>query len=545
MGTLRVMLKLKFVAGLILAAAFCFTAAAQTSVNFGDNGLNFPTPGMPFQAEATMHSTQHLGDGTLIVKEMHVTLARDDQGRFCFVSHSIQPANNIESHIIFDPVSGRELQWGTMSKSVTSTPFRTTSHITVSVLLPERDASSALSPDEKRVTKEDLGSKTIAGIPVVGTRTVTTIAAGNMGNDREIVIRHEQWTSPDFQLIAAELDDNPFSETRIYEITSFERSAPPETLFQAPDNLPERTRTLPPSTPPSFGIAPLQPPPDLPNLFAASVVPPAPTVPPDQQPSSAQVTKLLQLMHPHDQMQSLANAMPVPISNIIKQQFQEQVTLKTANRPGALTPEQQAALTTLMNRYIQKALTLYSTEDMIADLSPIYQRHMTRKDVDAYIAFYSSPAGQRMVDLHPVIEKEYFPLIMRHIAAAQKELTDEMKKEIDACINSAELQPPSSAVRVPLKIAISAGVAAGMLKTKVVPVYPADALEAHISGTVVLHGTIGTEGGVEALRVISGPASLQQAALDAVRQWTYRPYLLNNMPVEVETTINVVFVLDR
>ena len=97
----------KLVAGLILAAAFCLAAAAQTSVNFGDNGLNFPTPGMQFQAEATMHSTQHLGDGTVIVKELHVALARDDQGRFSFVSHSIRPANNLEAHIILDPVSGR------------------------------------------------------------------------------------------------------------------------------------------------------------------------------------------------------------------------------------------------------------------------------------------------------------------------------------------------------------------------------------------------------------------------------------------------------
>jgi protein TonB len=80
-----------------------------------------------------------------------------------------------------------------------------------------------------------------------------------------------------------------------------------------------------------------------------------------------------------------------------------------------------------------------------------------------------------------------------------------------------------------------------MLKTKIDPVYPVEALKNHVSGTVVLHATIGNKGGVEALRAISGPVSLQQAALDAVRQWTYRPYLLNNSPVEVETTINVVF----
>ena len=426
----------EFVACLILAAAFCFTAAAQTSVSFGDNGLNFPTPGMQFQAEATMHSTQHLGDGTVIVKELHVVLARDDQGRFSFESHSIQPANNIESHIILDPVSGCELSWGTLSKTVMRFPLSAKSHVTVTVLPRERDASSTLPTDEKRVTNEDLGSKTIAGIPVVGTRTVTTIAAGNMGNNREIVIRHEQWTSPDLQLIVAESDDNPFSETRTYEITSFERSAPPETLFQAPENIPSQTRTLPPNTLPSFGLASPPPPPDLSSLFAAPDSPPAPGVPPDQQASSAQVTKLLQLMHPEGQMELLAKAMPLPMSTLMKQQFQTQVTLKTQNRPGALTPEQEATLAVLRSKYEEKALTFYSTDDMIADMSPIYQRHMTQSDVDAYIAFYSSPAGQRMVDLQPVITKEVMPVLGRHMLAAQKELTDQMKKEIDACIGS-------------------------------------------------------------------------------------------------------------
>jgi len=135
-------------------------------------------------------------------------------------------------------------------------------------------------------------------------------------------------------------------------------------------------------------------------------------------------------------MELLMKAMPFPLSTLMKQQFQNQVTLKTQNRPGALTPEQQAALAALMSKYEQKALTVYSTDEMIADMSPIYQRHMTQTDVEAYIAFYSSPAGQRMVGLQPVVEKELMPVLMRQILAAQKELTDEMKKDIDACISS-------------------------------------------------------------------------------------------------------------
>lgn len=95
----------------------------------------------------------------------------------------------------------------------------------------------------------------------------------------------------------------------------------------------------------------------------------------------------------------------------------------------------------------------------------------------------------------------------------------------------------------PKKVNISAGVAVGMLIQKTMPVYPPIAKAARVQGTVVLQATISKQGTIQDLRVISGPAMLQQAALDAVRQWRYKPYLLNNEPVEVETTVNVIFTL--
>jgi TonB family protein len=104
------------------------------------------------------------------------------------------------------------------------------------------------------------------------------------------------------------------------------------------------------------------------------------------------------------------------------------------------------------------------------------------------------------------------------------------------------LPPPCTA---PRKVAISSGVAASLLKTRIDPVYPVAALKNHVYGTVVLEAAINTDGRVESLRLISGPPSLQQAALDAVRRWVYHPYLLNNVPVEVRTTINVVFAPSR
>jgi protein TonB len=84
----------------------------------------------------------------------------------------------------------------------------------------------------------------------------------------------------------------------------------------------------------------------------------------------------------------------------------------------------------------------------------------------------------------------------------------------------------------------------GLLVNKVLPVYPAMARAIRIAGTVQLQATISREGTIENLRAVSGPPLLQQAAIDAVKQWRYRPYLLNGEPVEVETTVNVEFTLN-
>jgi protein TonB len=95
------------------------------------------------------------------------------------------------------------------------------------------------------------------------------------------------------------------------------------------------------------------------------------------------------------------------------------------------------------------------------------------------------------------------------------------------------------------KLRVSSGTEAGLLIHHPLPVYPPIAIASHTEGTVVLAATISRTGTIENLRVISGPALLQQAALNAVSTWLYRPYLLDGQPVEVETTVNVSFTLGR
>jgi periplasmic protein TonB len=90
-------------------------------------------------------------------------------------------------------------------------------------------------------------------------------------------------------------------------------------------------------------------------------------------------------------------------------------------------------------------------------------------------------------------------------------------------------------------VTISPRVATGLLVEKKSPTYPPAARAKHVSGTVVVQVTITETGTVEHLSVKSGPAMLQQAALDAVKSYRYRPYLIHYKPVQALTTVNVVF----
>jgi TonB family protein len=83
------------------------------------------------------------------------------------------------------------------------------------------------------------------------------------------------------------------------------------------------------------------------------------------------------------------------------------------------------------------------------------------------------------------------------------------------------------------------------LISKVSPKYPPKARAAGIQGTVELDAVIGKTGRVESLKVASGPSELQQSSLDAVRQWRYKPFLLNGDPIEVKTSISVVYSLEK
>ena len=98
-------------------------------------------------------------------------------------------------------------------------------------------------------------------------------------------------------------------------------------------------------------------------------------------------------------------------------------------------------------------------------------------------------------------------------------------------------------VSAPLRVRVSSGVESGLLQSRVAPIYPTLARQARIQGTVILKAVISREGDVQDISLVSGHPMLAPAAIEAVKQWKYRPYLLNGEAVVVETQVQVNFVL--
>ena len=113
---------------------------------------------------------------------------------------------------------------------------------------------------------------------------------------------------------------------------------------------------------------------------------------------------------------------------------------------------------------------------------------------------------------------------------------------IGGIISSTPMAVPK--VATPQRVRVSQGVSTGLLVRKVNPNYPPLARQARIQGSVLLQAEISKTGDIQNLRLISGHPMLAPAAIEAVKQWRYKPYLLNGEPVEVATQLQVNFTLN-
>lgn len=126
--------------------------------------------------------------------------------------------------------------------------------------------------------------------------------------------------------------------------------------------------------------------------------------------------------------------------------------------------------------------------------------------------------------------------------AAPDALSSDSKSN-DQAISGLMNMPSGVAQPGPQTLKVSQGVSQGLLVKKVAPVYPAQALQAHMQGSVQLLATISKEGNITNVKALSGESVLARAAMEAVKQWKYKPYYLNTEPIEIQTQITVNFTL--
>lgn len=160
------------------------------------------------------------------------------------------------------------------------------------------------------------------------------------------------------------------------------------------------------------------------------------TIPPDQQASKEQLAKLFDAMRLREQMQSMRQMVP----GMVQQQIKAAMQQTEADLPAGtkLTAEQRKGIENIMSKYVGKSMDLYPPEEMLTDMTVIYQRHLSKDDVDAMIAFYSSPAGQHLLNAQPRIAQEYMPMVMSKVTERSQAMTKEMMKEMAEIVPSAK-----------------------------------------------------------------------------------------------------------
>jgi TonB family protein len=343
-------------------------AVAQT---FLSTGPTVTISGAPFQAERVGRVVQKLVDGTTITRQVRGRMARDSEGRV--YAEEQDQTNKVVYVVALDPVSHVQLKWSSSSKTATSMGLQSNPHVTFPLhypLVPLKLGAERPDPgaEPDNASTQDLGQKTIDGLVVTGTRTVTVVPVGKLGNDRELRTVHDVWFSEDLKLALLDTVDDPLTGQQTLELQGLSRAEPDPALFRLPEGYELRPC-------PGGGLA---------GGISRPSGPPPPPPPPS---------------------------------------------------------------------------------------------------------------------------------------------------------------PPFSTGQTRIKVAESAQ--AALIINRVAPEYPPLARQAGVQGTVVLHAMIGSDGKIAQLLVLSGHPLLIQAALVAVRQWTYKPTLLDGKPVEVETTITVPFALDE
>ncbi|HEX3435385.1 MAG TPA: hypothetical protein VHT24_01350 [Pseudacidobacterium sp.] len=237
---------------------------ATGRVGFGLQEQVEVVKGQPYQAQAVTEMKQTLGDGSHIVQTNTATVARDSEGRTVRVqklsaigpwksaAESSQESRPVLTSIL-DPVAKTHIDYMSDMKVahvITMPPLppggsgaaTMVSGFAMSTEVPTKAGMNVMysvqdhadSSDADNTKTESLGTKSIEGVLVTGTRSTNTIPAGAIGNDKDIVVTRETWYSPDLKVVVQSVQNDPRFGQSTYTLTNIQRDEPDQTMFQVP-----------------------------------------------------------------------------------------------------------------------------------------------------------------------------------------------------------------------------------------------------------------------------------------------------------------------
>ena len=237
---------------LALAAVFTATLACfgQSAGSILTNGHSvFPGPrndvpplfNAPYTLTRMVSSVQRLANGTTITRNMTIKEAKDSSRRVYSEMHRIVPRLDEEQkdsvvYTVADPQARTYLQWNSRSKEATLT--REPEPITLRTSTPFAPQTLTTETPEHthpQVAREDLGTRTIAGLEARGTRTTRVIPVGQEANDAPLTFTTERWISTEYSITVLMVRDDPRSGTRTEVVTEFQPREPDPALFQSPE----------------------------------------------------------------------------------------------------------------------------------------------------------------------------------------------------------------------------------------------------------------------------------------------------------------------
>lgn len=243
-------------------AVFIFALAShaamgQFSLSIQMNKPEKPVIGLPFSADQTVSTTQHLANGTILKSEIKGHVYRSAAGieRYDGVLPST-PEHPDPTTMVYVLDRSKHSAVFLNLKLKTATVEHLPANATVSVkLLPlqqPRTQNQFIKRGDIAVT--DLGKRTQGMITLVGKRVTGTIAAGRIGNDQPLSVTTDVWVDPQLKLVVEEVEQNPFSGERRFELSNIRGEEPDPTLFEIPKSYTVKDRPPIPSTLPSFTI---------------------------------------------------------------------------------------------------------------------------------------------------------------------------------------------------------------------------------------------------------------------------------------------------